>query len=581
MSDFRTRLLGFAALVTAFSGVSYGQSVTFCSVAPQTNPTLRAEGETELLAEFGATCTNGPGAQPASSGTLYISTSLPITSKTFTPAGMLVPVNEATLTITAGVGVAPVVVQGTVLSPMQLSFAIPTGAIPASTVNGGNFNLIVDNVRVNASTGGVPSVTETALLSYATGVAPGSANFALPAPVGGAGFILTSLGATSLTSPPTGAPTANYTTCQGNPTGFGFAGPTPAGLSFTVQIKQLVCGAFKTNGFFAAGGEGGVPVAGAPAGVGVASSATAISLTLNNIPTAATVYVPQTIAAPTGATTLTITGSTAATAAPYNGLGLVALTPSAAGVVSTLYTVATVGSAGAQTFAVPVIVQFAANSAGVETGMNAMNAQVAYSPVGTVTGPATQIPTFVASTNPPAGASAINLCQTSLLFPFITNQLGFDTGIVLSNTSTDNLNTAPGKTSIAAPQSGTCTLSFYGSGTPSPSTGVNDPMGSAGVTTATANPNGPVHAFLLSSVAPGFQGYMIASCPFQYAHGYGFLAYNLTQSTGAVEGYIAEVLSTNRSATVLTGVTATFTGVGGAFNGITNSTTTVTDPVQF
>jgi len=270
---------------------------------------------------------------------------------------------------------------------------------------------------------------------------------------------------------------------------------------------------------------------GSPAGTGTATTATQIAITLNNIPTSATVYVPVTLAATTGATTLVLSGATPITTGPYSTpQQLSALTPSATGVVSAIYAVATIGSIGPQMFSVPVVVQFAANSATPETGMNAMNALITYAPSGAVTWPASNIPTFAVSTGTPVGGSAITLCQTSLLFPFVTNQLGFDTGLVIANTSTDNLGTAPGPTSLAKPQSGTCSLSFYGTATPTPSTGVPDPMGSAGVT-STTNTNGPVHAFLLSGVAPGFQGYMIATCPFQYAHGYAFLAYNLTQST--------------------------------------------------
>jgi RHS repeat-associated protein len=52
---------------------------------------------------------------------------------------------------------------------------------------------------------------------------------------------------------------------------------------------------------------------------------------------------------------------------------------------------------------------------------------------------------------------AINICQTNLLFPFVTNQLGFDTGLAISNTTSDPFGTT---------QCGTCTLNFYGAGAP-------------------------------------------------------------------------------------------------------------------
>jgi hypothetical protein len=578
MSDFRTRLLGFAALAMAFAGVSYGQTSITCAAGTNfpPNPTLRAESETELLGEYETICTSTGAGAVATSGAFYVTTSLPITSKTFTPAGAFTPVSEATLTVINAVGAVVYTTQGSV-SGTQVSFQIGTTANP-TPLPVGPFALVVDNIRVNASTGGAPQVTESGLLSYATtvgGVAT-SVNTSAAASTAGAGFILASLGPTSFllggSSAGGIAPAANYTVCQGNPTQAG--GTIAAGTSFTVNISQLVGGAFKTLA-----GEGGVAVAAAPVGTGVATTATEISLTLGNIPTAATVYLPLTTSVTqTGTTTLSLANATAVGGSgPYAALA--SFTPSATGTVSVTYTVTAVGAVGAATFEVPVIVQFAANSAGAQSGSGAMNALVAYAPQATITGPATAIPTFAVTTGTPLGASTISLCQTTLMFPFITNQLGFDTGLVLANTSTDNLGF--GGKSVAAPQSGTCTLNFYGAGTPSPSTGVADPMGSAGVTSSTANPNGPVHAFLLSSVAPGFQGYMIASCPFLYAHGYAFLAYNLTQSNGAVEGYLAEVLATGRSETILSGISPTFAKGGGALTALGSSTTTITDPTQF
>jgi len=562
MSDFRTRFLGLAALATAFAGLSYGQTTITCAAGTNVpaNPTLRAEGETELLGEYSTVCTSGGAGAVATNGTFYITTSLPITSKTFTPAGTFTPVSEATATVVVG-GAVTFTATG-VVSGTTVAFTLGTGATTPLPV--GAFTITVDNIRVNASTGGAPQVTESGLLSYAQGAI--SVNTAAAGSASGAGFILTSLGPTSLVA----LGTTNYTVCQGNP---GTA-TTKAGTSFTVNISELVGGAFKILGTAAAGGEGGVVVATGNVGNGVATTATQVVLTLGNIPTAATVYLPAAVSVTqTGTTTLTISGATAVASGPY--AGLISFTPNASGAVSATYTVTAAAAVGAATFPVPVIVQFAANAAGAQTGAGAMNALVGYSPQATITGPATAIPTFAVSTATPVGASTIALCQTSLLFPFVTNQLGFDTGLVIANTSTDNLSST-GK-SVAAPQSGTCSLNFYGSG--APSAAVPDPMGSAGVT-STTNTNGPVHAFLLSAVAPGFQGYVIAACPFLYAHGYAFLAYNLTQSNGAVEGYIAEVLAPGRSANVFTGVTATFTA--GALSALTNNApTVVTDPVQF
>src|SRR5262249_13730869 len=138
-------------------------------------------------------CTNTAAA--ASGGTVYIQTSLPITSKQFLVG--LVSTNEATVQIDQnGVAGPPFLagaagtVQG-VVSGNQVSFQIPAGSLAGSGTNGGVTHLTISNIRVNASTGGAPQVTESGILSYSTvGVGgPTSANTAIAASVQGAGFI--------------------------------------------------------------------------------------------------------------------------------------------------------------------------------------------------------------------------------------------------------------------------------------------------------------------------------------------------------------------------------------------------------
>lgn len=114
---------------------------------------------------------------------------------------------------------------------------------------------------------------------------------------------------------------------------------------------------------------------------------------------------------------------------------------------------------------------------------------------------------------------------TNLLFTFVTNINGFDTGITISNTGADPFGTV-GK-------SGTCTLNFYGSAAPAPQATGTIASGATYATTA-------------STVAPGFQGYMIATCNFPYARGFAFVsdvgARNLAM------GYLAQVVCADRGA---------------------------------
>jgi len=114
------------------------------------------------------------------------------------------------------------------------------------------------------------------------------------------------------------------------------------------------------------------------------------------------------------------------------------------------------------------------------------------------------IPRFIQDPNAAKNIFTVNVCRTVLLYPFVTNQAGFDTGLAIANTSTDPFGTAP--------QAGSCTLNWY-SGTASPAP------------TPTGNiASGTVYTGLASLLVPGFQGYMIAICQFQYAHGFAFIS---------------------------------------------------------
>jgi len=150
-----------------------------------------------------------------------------------------------------------------------------------------------------------------------------------------------------------------------------------------------------------------------------------------------------------------------------------------------------------------------------------------------ITGPA---PRFVAD---PADVVtfSINPCRTNLLFPYVTNQGGFDTGLVVSNTSQDKFGTVP--------QSGACTIEFYG---------VTGTSGAApGAVTTESIPAG---LYLKTSLAVGgnygmpaakeFEGYIIARCNFQYAHGFAFI-YDFTPPTiDNAMGYLALVLDADK-----------------------------------
>jgi hypothetical protein len=142
-------------------------------------------------------------------------------------------------------------------------------------------------------------------------------------------------------------------------------------------------------------------------------------------------------------------------------------------------------------------------------------------------------------------AYTINICETVLLFPFVTNQSGFDTGLAISNTTTDPLGTTA--------QQGVCNLSAYGNNAPTsqpacttasttgfcmPGTTSTGAAAASGFVIST----GTTSATLASLIAPNFQGYIVAVCQFQLAHGFAFVtdvgARNLAM------GYLALVTGT-------------------------------------
>jgi len=86
---------------------------------------------------------------------------------------------------------------------------------------------------------------------------------------------------------------------------------------------------------------------------------------------------------------------------------------------------------------------------------------------------------------------------TALLFPFATNAGGFDTAITVSNYGDTN---------------GVCALSFFGSN-------VGTPVNPVVAIAAKAQ-----YVTLISTTAPGFQGFIRVDCNFPTARGWGFLS---------------------------------------------------------
>jgi len=109
----------------------------------------------------------------------------------------------------------------------------------------------------------------------------------------------------------------------------------------------------------------------------------------------------------------------------------------------------------------------------------------------------------------------INLCQTVLLFPYVTTVPGFDTGIEIANTTTDYTPTFTGATKTV-PQQGTCTLQWFQGGTAGNPPATITPV----IATGTIYLN---NASATAMAGQNFAGYMFAICNFQLAHGVGVI----------------------------------------------------------
>jgi hypothetical protein len=146
------------------------------------------------------------------------------------------------------------------------------------------------------------------------------------------------------------------------------------------------------------------------------------------------------------------------------------------------------------------------------------------------------IPSFASGELSPVNIFTIGNCATNLLYPFVSSVTGFNTGIAISNTSSDPFNTVP--------EAGVCLVNFYGDAAGG---SVNPPQ----QRTSRAIPSGRVATFNLLfgnadwGITPvaGFQGYIIIQCNFRWAHGFAFISDPSNLQTA--HGYLALILDPN------------------------------------
>jgi hypothetical protein len=556
MADFRKCIIVLATLAlllgTAVTASAQSAPPFVCTslAVPQQ---IRAEGITELVGDFILNCTGGtPVAAGAPAPVVNITVSIinpgvQITSRILTAPDqteslLLVdePTNVQAKVCNVGTSTCPVngvagfsspylaagaynAWQGQLLAGGNSVVFSGVPIAPPGTA-GGVREFRITNIRVDANALGVPAITGTGLQISASittsnpSTLPITSNTAAQVVATSyKSLIVTVSGATSFQQCFTNSGLAATITFQ---KAFGSAfrprvnGVTPT-TPTTVLPQDVVAFGYNTeSGYYNPLLTTLTTSAGS---AGLADTDTELQVIFGAINTGVSVTVPPTIPAaiPTDGSLYAVLVATST----VDTSGTV--TPDASGNAVAIYEVLQANvSNPSETLAVPISISYTANPGAGSPALGTSTVDGAYAPTSTVTtassGP---IPRFAYTPNPQPDFTIVK-CATHLLFPYVTNVAGFDTGLAIANTSQD-----PYSTSV---QDGTCQLNWYGAGGPWAPT----------ITPSVTN--GTTWASTAMLLQPGFNGYVIADCQFQYAHGFAFVT-----RVGAVDvamGYLALVI---------------------------------------
>jgi hypothetical protein len=549
------RALALAGLFALGSVSSFAQ---ICSgLLTTTNLAVRPEGLTELTGDIVVQCQPAAG-QPTGSAVLPAS---------FTVLVQLTQGVAVTNTATTGAS-APAIIFGnsgipvggsTVIAyPAGLPNAISIGATPATTAD----SFTIQGIRINANAAaqaGISSVSATLVITTisagGTTVLPLANNPSLVATILPKSLNFSVVGGSNgLASPLPGATTLPICITNNSISGF---------FRFSENFSNVLRNQSQEN----------------PG----ATNPTRVRIVISGLPANVTLLVPNSsfttgrnILTPTpGSVGSSVTGSTINTiytpqagdvryGAEYvnpmpppttfgnNGAGTYG--PASATIEYDVETITFAPGSGApnnstatlDTLMIPFIVRY---TGGPTVGVGTATARGGLGPVTTS---AATIPRFADVTDQ-ATIFSTERCATTLLWPYVTTDGGFDTGIAIANTTSDpSPFTTPN-------QVGACTITPFGryaSGASLPAAGTT-PNISAGTVWAAALTDSPIFAGG-AAMGPGFSGYLIAQCDFQLAHGYGFLStYGLVGSNAVAQGYLALVLQQNSGSRTLNAGAAT------------------------
>jgi len=466
----RTKLLSFALCALLMLGFASTVQAQIQHTVSSNPNEVVQYGETELMGEFRLTWAATGGAGVI--GSTITITYQGVSLKNTTATGI-------TLTTSAGyAGVTATSIASTG-GGGQVVISIPNTVAPAA----GDF-IAVNGVRVDVSTRAVNSDINAALSS-----SPSNANTFLNASILRVATVNTALtvgvtGVVRAICTPGGDPTIVVTE--------GFAGvfvqyqASVAGTPVPLNPRTPTYGANANS-------QINIVVSGIPAGVTLAWPTTVVS------------------AAPGGSTLERLTAAGSLTGATYEYTAAdQALQDGRQEVfnISPTVTVALTSSTGSS------VAQGQLYPATATTSVPRFNHPLIPSPA----------PSFVIVTK----------CVTNLLFPFVANVAGYDTGFAIANTSYDVNAITPTTVTQAGPINLYLYKSFAEPGPPPPPATFTVANVSAGNTWAGTMSTIPALA--------GGTGYMIAVAQFQYAHGFGFISYGNASGLVLAEGYVAMVI---------------------------------------
>ncbi len=607
MADFRKCLLAFAAgalvLATAPAVSAQTQAAFACTASAANPPLVRAEGVTEEVGDVVLTCTGGnptPVGTPIPESNVSVTLNTSITDRIYNttnglseamlvvddaypsdpyptnppPAGPNAATTQLVCPATGGVATCQIVstgkvtgtaggdydgttghynmFEGTVTGANQVTFlGVPIDA-PGTTMT---LTLRITNIRANASQLTVGSQFSLSPIQMFVAI-NGSQTVTINNPQPIVGYVTPGL--------VTKTKGVTLEQCLAGPYQFlatfteNFASSFKSRV-FNAGVAQNVPGYSYNSESGLWSSDGTIGTSGPLGPAGLADHGTRLLIRFSGFPSGVSLTVPGTVAlidpslTQTGALYYVQTDAygNSAPGNPTAPAGTVTVTLDSTGSGWATYEVVANDYTQIESASVPVSVTPPGpgtifQGAGLGTG----SVKLSFAPIPapgttgwTVAEPATYpLPRFV-DTSTSSNVLTIVPCTCNLLFPFVTNQAGFDTGVAIANTSVDPF--------LTTPQSGPIVLNFYGqlSGgtalTASQAT-VTTPSVPAGcILTMTLSGGGGVMNCAnapTGTVAPlaGFQGYIIAQAQFQYCHGFAFITDMGAHSLA--EGYLGLVL---------------------------------------